>query len=240
VRYALVPVSTTRPPPAEVALGEVATAAGFRRVCRAPEPLALVRLREVLLELASDGSGLLREGLEGFQSWRFLAAFSGTDWATGTRRNSAAGRRVLQRRLRALGTRPIPLSRAAHLAVGSPAHVRGTILPMLLSRQTSYNGYIWSHSAMSTDNVRLQVEEGHDFFLTDEQGETACVIAARGVLINADTLAPGDRISVFGYVDRILDPRGQVSDPLARGTLTLALRSGDDLPLLLRRVSQER
>lgn len=209
MRYALVLVSTTRPPPAEIALGEFATEHGFRRVSRAPEPLALVRLRALLLELAGDGSALLRDGLEGFQSWHFLAALVGTDWATGARRSSAAGRRVLQRRLRALGTRPIPLPSAAQLAVGSPAHVRGTILPMLLSRQTSYNGYIWSHSAMSTDNVRLQVEEGHDFFLTDEEGETARVIAARGALINADTLAPGDRISVFGYVDRILDRRGQ-------------------------------
>jgi hypothetical protein len=92
---------------------------------------------------------------------------------------------------------------------------------------------------MDTDNVRFTIEDGHDFFLTDKEGETLRVIAARGVLVNADTLSPGDRISAFGFVDRVLDsvPRG--ADALTRGATSIALRSGDDLPLLLRRVSQE-
>jgi hypothetical protein len=92
---------------------------------------------------------------------------------------------------------------------------------------------------MSADNVRRLVEEGHDFFVTDDAGQTACVIAARGHLINADRLHDGDRVSVFGFVDRVADPRGKARSPHARGELSLAVRSGDALPLLVRRLDGE-
>ncbi|HEX4405029.1 MAG TPA: hypothetical protein VH560_09385 [Polyangia bacterium] len=93
---------------------------------------------------------------------------------------------------------------------------------------------------MDTENVRFAVEDGHDFFLTDDKGSTLRVIAARGVLVSADTLVAGDRISAFGFVDRVLDSGPASVGALNRGATSIALRSGDDLPLLLRRVSQER
>jgi hypothetical protein len=232
-------VSTSRSTPL-VVLGEVATEHGFHRVCRAPEPLALARLRALLLDVATDGSALLREGLEGFQSWRFLASLCATEWTSGARRSSGAARRVLQRRLRVLGTRPITVATASQLPTGAAAHVRGTIVPLSSGRLSAHIAHIWSLSAMDTDNVRFAVEDGHDFFLTDDKGETLRVIAARGVLVNADTLVPGDRISAFGFVDRVLDSRPHGADALTRGPTSVALRSGDDLPLLLRRVAQER
>jgi hypothetical protein len=206
-------------------------ATGFRRVSPAPEPLALARLRALLLDAAASGTDLLREGVQGFQSWRFLATLCGSEWTAGTRQSTAAARRVLQRRLRVLGTRPVSLAHAAQLPVGSATHVRGTIRPMPQSRVTSH---IWFHGAMNTDNVRFVVEEGHDFSLRDEAGETACVIAARGILINSDLLKEGDRVSVFGFTDRVADPRGLPPDHPARDASALALRSGDDRPLLLR------
>jgi hypothetical protein len=216
-----------------VVLGEVAARGGFRRVTRGPEPLALARLRALLLEVATGGSDRLREGLEGFQSWRSLATLCGTEWTAGTRRSSMAARRVLQRRLRALGVAPTSVESASRLPLGSPAHLRGTIRPV---RPTGAEGdlksHIWSHSAMNTDNVRFAVEEGHDFFLTDEEDRTACVIVSRGHLINDDELLSGDPVSVFGFTDRVAAPR---ADPLDRGALVLALRAGDDLPLLVRR-----
>jgi hypothetical protein len=258
--YASALVVTTRPPPVDVALGEFETERGFRRVSRAPEPLALARLRELLLDVASDGSVLLRQGLEGFESWRSLASLCGTEWTAGVRRSSVAARRVLQRRLRVLGAQPIDLTDAAGLPVGSSVHVRGTVVGVAPGRRPiddtqtaaprttrpahisyiTHIGDIWSLSTMNTDNVRLAIEEGHDFFLTDEKGQTACVIATRGVLLNADTLRAGDRISVFGFVDSVVGPRGQTEGPPARRTPSLALRAGDDLPLLLRRLTQER
>jgi hypothetical protein len=220
--------------PGETALREAnGEENGFRRVSPPPEPLALARLRALLLDAAVGGTDQLREGLEGFQSWRFLAMLCGSEWTAGTRRNSAIARRVLQRRLRVLGTQPVSISNAAGLPFGAATHVRGTIRPMPQSRLTSH---IWSHSAMYTDNVRFVVEEGHDFFLDDAAGETACVISARGILINADGLKDGDRVSVFGFTDRVADRRGQEADLLTRAASTLAIRSGDELPLLLRRV----
>jgi hypothetical protein len=226
----------------EPQLGEVAFEGGFRRVSRGPEPLALARLRELLLDVALNGSATLRDALEGFESWRSLGVLCGTEWTAGARRGSIAGRRVLQRRLRALGIPPVSLSGAASLPVGSPVHIRGIILPLSPSRLKSHMSYIWFHSAMSTHNVRFAVEEGHDFFLTDEDGdgagETACVIATRGHLVNAERLAAGDRVSAFGFTDRVAQARPSVVETSARARVALALRAGDDSPLLLRRVAR--
>jgi hypothetical protein len=92
---------------------------------------------------------------------------------------------------------------------------------------------------MNTDNVRLAVEEGHDFFLVDERGgETARVMVARGHLVNDDVLLAGDRVSVFGFTDETPAPPDR-ADPLDRGARSLAVRAGDDLPLLLRRLGPE-
>jgi hypothetical protein len=230
-------VSARRPPDSGVELGEVAGVAGFRRVTAGPEPLALARLRALLLEVANGGSARMRDALEGFQSWRSLATLCGTEWTAGTRRSSMAARRVLQRRLRALGAAPLSVSAAASAPVGTAAHLRGSIRPMLTSRQKTH---IWFHSAMNTDNVRLTVEEGHDFFLTDDEGRTACVIVARGHLVNADQLVAGDVVSVFGYLDRVAGPRAAGADIFDRDARALAVRAGDDLPLLIRRLPQER
>jgi hypothetical protein len=230
VRYALARnVSTTPTTSAPPVLGEIPFVGGFRRVSPPPEPLALARLRALLLEITNGGSDRLREGLEGFRSWRGLATLCGTEWTEGTLRTSVAARRLLQRRLRALGTAPVSIESAAALPVGSSAHVRGTIRPMLQGR---LNAHIWSHSAMYTDNVRLAVEEGHDFFLTDEAGQTLRVIVTHGHLINDDQLVSGDRVSVFGFTDRV----GAPGTAFERGAFAPALRAGDDLPLLIRRL----
>src|SRR5262249_40310104 len=112
-------------------------------------------------------------------------------------------------------------------------HLRGSARRMVPSRVESH---IWVVSAMSADNVRLIVEEGHDFFLTDTSGRSICVIAARGHLINAERLMDGDRVSVFGVLYRIADPRVEARSPHARGGLALAVRAADEVPLLVRRV----
>jgi hypothetical protein len=237
---------------AKTAFGETPFEGGFHRVSPGPEPLALARLRGLLLAVASGGSDQLRVGLEGFQSWRSLATLCGTEWTAGARRGSAAARRLLQRRLRALGTAPIPVSRAAELPPGSSVHVRGTIRPVLPTGAATgtaagpvggLKSHIWSQRTMNTDNVRGAVEEGHDFFLTDDlepAGKAACVIVvivARGHLINADELLPGDRVSVFGFTDSVAARGASQADPFDRASREPALRAGDDLPLLIRRLS---
>ena len=211
--------------------GEITFEGGFRRVSKAPEAQSLARLRALLLEITNGGSAPLREALEGFRSWRGLETLCGTEWTAGTLRTSVTARRLLRRRLRALGTAPLPVGGVAALPIGSPAHVRGTIRPMLPSR---LKAHIWSHSASYTDNVRLVVEEGHDFFLTDDAGETLRVIVERGHLINEGQLVTGDRVSVFGFTDRVAAPGGL----LERAALEPAVRAGDDLPLLIRRLPE--
>jgi hypothetical protein len=227
-------------------LGETALEGGFRRVTREPEPLALARLRELVLEVAAGGSDQLRAGLEGFQSWRSLATLCGSEWSAGARRSSAAARRILERRLRELGRAPCRLEHAAGLPIGASVHVRGIVRHLRplrpvdpASSEGGLKSHIWSRSAMNTDNVRVQVEEGHDFFLTDEQsGQTACVMVARGHLVNAEALAAGDRVSVFGCVDRSARATARI-DPFDRAPTGLAIRAGDDRPLLVRKLARE-
>jgi hypothetical protein len=92
---------------------------------------------------------------------------------------------------------------------------------------------IWTVTTLDDGNLRHLVEEGRDFLLAGPTGETVRVIAAGGHLINSDELVAGDVVSVWGYVDRVADPRGGVAG--GRGALAVAVRSGDTLPLLVRR-----
>jgi hypothetical protein len=217
-------------------IGELEIDDGFRRVSPEPAPHALARLRALLLDVASDGGPLLRQGLEGFQSWQSLAALCGTEWSDGLLRASTAARRVLRRRLQGLGVGAISVARAEELPPGTPVHLHGSARPVLPSRLNAHISHIWSRSAMTTDNVRVTLEEGHDFFLAEEGGATVRVIAARGYLLNADTLLPGEHVSVFGFTDRTPAPAGVAS----RSESVLAVRAGDDAPLLIRRQPQGR
>jgi hypothetical protein len=218
---------------------------GFRRVSRAPEPLALLRLRELLLDVSLGGSERLREGLAGFHSWRFLATLCGSLWTAGARRASPAARRLLRRRLRVLGARPLPIAEAAALPPGTAVHLEGVILPR---RGYAAGARLWNHAVPAGERRGDVVDEGHDFLLgeagpheasPDQAGSgeaqtqaVACVIARGGYLINADALHAGERVSVFGFTDRVVE--GARAAAFSRASLTFAVRSGDDLPLLLR------
>src|SRR5204862_1142588 len=103
---------------------------GFTRVSPLPTPRALARLRAALLEVASGGDTLLAAALAGFEEWRFLAPLCDSAWLAGARRDSLAARRLLARRLRVLGTRPVGFDAAAALPAGAPVHLRGTALTM--------------------------------------------------------------------------------------------------------------
>jgi hypothetical protein len=220
--------------PETIELGDTPRPGGFRRASRVPAPRALAHMRALLLEAAAGDSALARQGLTAFQEWRFLASLLGSAWADGARRASSAGIRMLRRRLRALGTRPIDVAAAVASppAPGTWVHLRGTARRMGQGRATSD---IWVIRTVNTDNVRLILEEGDDFFLQDQgASEAVCVISAGGYLINGDCLVGGERVSVFGCIDRIADPRAETRSPHGRGALSLAIRSGDELPLLIR------
>jgi hypothetical protein len=219
----------------DLALGETPLDDGFRRVGRGPAPLELARLRELLLEVASDGAALTRAGLEGFGTWRSVATLCGTEWARGSRRGSAAALRLLRRRLQWLGTRASSIAEASALPVGSPVHLVGTVRPLPQSRATSH---IWSYRAMTSHNLRLDLEEGHDFFLVAEDGRTARVISRRGHLVNAERLDAGDRVSVFGATDLVAGSSETSSLAADRDARRFAVRAGDDAPLVVRREPQ--
>lgn len=85
---------------------------------------------------------------------------------------------------------------------------------------------------MTGDNVRTTVEVGHDFFVVDQEGATARVIAARGYLVNGDVLRADDAVSVFGFTDTAPAPAGVDS----RAASQLVVRAGDDLPLIVQRL----
>ena len=92
---------------------------------------------------------------------------------------------------------------------------------------------------MSSNNVRLLVEEGHDFFLEDAPGQVALVRAAGGYLIGGPDAAldSGAKVEVFGFVDHVIDSAAPLAGRNARGEpIVLALRAGDALPLIVRKV----
>jgi hypothetical protein len=174
-------------------------------------------------------------GSAGVARWELLAPLWAGAFAEGARRGGPAARRVLRRRLRALGTHPISISVAEGLPVGSLVCLTGIATALPPGRR----GLLWANRTREADNVRLLVEEGNDFLLADEAGQTACVIAAGGHLINAAEVAAGQRVSVVGFVDRVADARAPARSANARGELSLAVRSGDHLPLLVRQLSAE-
>jgi hypothetical protein len=78
--------------------------------------------------------------------------------------------------------------------------------------------------------------------LLDDAGRTVRVIAAGGLLMDADRLVHRDMVEVFGFVDRVIDPAAApAGSRRARGEpIALALRSGDALPLIVRKIAAPR
>lgn len=204
---------------------------GWRRVSEVPGPTALTRMRHLLLEASTGGGEALEDAARAFHAWRFLAVLCASAWTDGARRESQAARRLLRRRLRLLGSRPMTLAAASLQPAGSPVHLVGTARGMPPGRPGSH---IWRNSEEEAGGRRVLIEEGHDFSLVDDTGQSLCVIAVGGHLINAEEMGEGDRVSVVGYIDRIAEPRAQRGSPHARGELSLAVRSGDLIPLFVR------
>jgi len=111
-----------------------------------------------------------------------------------------------------------------------PVHLRGICRPLAGAGSASP---LWRCEIVQDDGRRWAVEAGLDFALAVGGGGTVLVLAAGGRLVNATQLAPGDEVSVFGFADEAPDPAGLARSPHGRGGLTLALRSGSELPLLV-------
>jgi hypothetical protein len=209
---------------------------GFRRTAPAADRALSAALR-ARLSLAASGQGrAVQDGLAIFHSWDDASAVAAAVFPAAALRGAHAARRALQRSLRILGTPTVAIGGLAEAARGTPARVTGRVL----RPRWKLFSHIWSKSEIEEHNVRLLIEEGHDFFLTDPAGEVALVIAAHGYLLGraGETIDAGDLLEVFGFVDRVVDPASPLGSSHPRGEpLVLALRAGDELPMIIRKLS---
>jgi hypothetical protein len=198
-----------------------------------PGAAALDWARALLLDAAArDRSGALAAGLAQLDSWESLAGLAETPWLAPARRPSSMALRRARHRLRLLGSAPASFAAAAGQGSVEPVHLRGGCAPLPGADPTG-DGDLWRREILDDDSGRWLVDDGHDFTLTGSGGEIALVLAAGGRLVNAARLRPGDQVSVFGFADQVPDTAGLNRSAHGRGGLTLALRSGSELPLLV-------
>ena len=196
---------------------------------------ALERARALLVEVAAiDSDGPLARGLGRFGSWRSLAAVVGTDWLPLPRRASSGTARIIRQRLRALGAEPSNApagagETTAELPGDGPVQVRGTCARLPDGR----GGELWRATIVEDDAGLWAVEEGDDFVLRGDGGKPTLVLAEGGRLVNADRLAEGDEVAVFGLPGEAPDRLGIAGAAYGRGGLCAALRSGPRHPLLV-------
>jgi hypothetical protein len=210
---------------------------GFRRTAPPPDPVRWSALRQRLSYAASRQGRAVQDGLALFRSWAEAGALLPTVIPAAALRGGDASRRALQRFLRILGARRATVGELEAAPRGSPARVVGTVVGPFRKRFS----HIWAKSEMTRHNVRLLVEEGHDFFLTGAPEQLAMVRAAGGYLIGGPegAIDSGDQVEVFGFVDHVIDAAAPLGPSRPRGDpIALVLRAGDELPLIVRRLSQ--
>lgn len=210
---------------------------GFRRTAPPPDPVRWSALRQRLSQAASRQGRAVQEGLALFRSWETAGAVLPTVLPPVALRGGEASRRALQRFLRTLGVRRATVGELQAVPRGTPARVVGNVA----GPSWKPFSHIWSKSEMSRHNVRLLVEEGHDFFLEGAPGQVAVVRAAGGYLIGGPdgAIDAGDQVEVFGFVDHVIDGAAPLAGRHPRGEpIALAVRSGDDLPLFVRKIAR--
>jgi hypothetical protein len=208
---------------------------GFRRTAPPADPVRWSALRQRLSQAASGQGRALQDGLALFRSWEIAGEVLPMVLPPVALRGGEASRRALQRFLRTLGARRATVGELQAVPRGTPTRVVGKVTGP--SRKPF--SHIWSKSEMSEDNVRLLVEEGHDFFLEDAPGQVAVVRAAGGYLIGGPdgAIDGGAEVEVFGFVDHVIDSAAPPTGRLPRGEpIVLALRAGDELPLVVRKI----
>lgn len=208
---------------------------GFRRTAPRPDPVRWSALRQRLSQAASRQGRAVQEGLALFRSWETAGAVLPTVLPAMALRAGEASRRALQRFLRTLGARRATVGELQAVPRGTPVRVVGKVA----GPSWKPFSHIWSKSEMSRHNVRLLVEEGHDFFLEDTPGQVAVVRAAGGYLIGGPdgAIDAGDEVEVFGFVDHLIDSAAPRAGRHPRGEpIVLAVCAGDELPLIVRKI----
>jgi hypothetical protein len=185
-----------------------------------PEQGALARARAVLLEV----------GLEvPVRAWTDLALILGTAWLPVLPHATPSVARILRRRLAPLLAPPLALSAAWARPRGEIVHLAGTASPFVAGSRAP----LWQVTRTEDESGAWLTEEAEDFLLTDPDGDRACVVVDEAHLIGAETLHPGQPVSVFGFLDEIPDRLGLARSPHGRVGVILALQSRSDWPLLV-------
>jgi hypothetical protein len=209
---------------------------GFRRSGPVANPVRWSALRQRLSQAATGQGRAVQDGLALFRSWEDAGMIATAVLPPVALRGGEASRRALQRSLRILGTRATTISALAPAPRGTAARVTGRVL----AARWKVSSHIWFKSEMTQHNVRLLIEEGHDFFLTEASGRLVLVQSAGGYLLGAPGTAidVADQVEVFGFVDRVVDGGSPGGSGSPRGEpITLALRAGDELPIIIRRAA---
>ena len=212
---------------------------GFRRTAPPPDPVRWSALRQRLSYAASQQGRAVQDGLALFRSWAEAGALLPSVIPAAALRGGEASRRALQRFLRILGARRATIGELEAAPRGSATRVVGTVVGPFQKRFS----HIWAKSEMTRHNVRLLVEEGHDFFLGEAPEQVVMVRALGGHLIGGPegAIDTGDQVEVFGFVDHVIDSAAPLGASRPRGEpIALVLRAGDELPLLVRCLEQGR
>jgi hypothetical protein len=189
---------------------------------RQPYPAegALVRARTLLLEV----------GLEvPVRDWNDLALILGTAWLPVLPHATPSAGRILRRRLAPLLAPPLPLDLAWARPRGEIVHLAGSAAPLVAGNREP----LWRVTRSEDDGAVWLCEEADDFLLTDPDGNRACILVDGGHLIGAETMHPGQPVSVFGFLDEIPDRMGLARSPHGRVGVIPALQSRSDWPLLV-------
>jgi len=208
---------------------------GFRRTAPPPDPARWSALRQRLSQAASRQGRAVQDGLTLFRSWQEAGTVAPAVFPPAALRGGEASRRALQRFLRTLGARRVTVGELETTPRGSPARVVG----MVRGPCWKPFSHIWAKSEMTRHNVRLLVEEGHDFFLGEAADRVAMVRATGGYLIGGPdgAIDPGDQVEVFGFVDHVIDSAAPLGASRPRGEpIALVLRAGDELPLIVQKI----
>jgi hypothetical protein len=196
---------------------------------------AAMRLRDRFTQQVRGRPDHVVRGLLSLRRWQELVRLCSGPWFCDLVRAPASGRWVLERRLTLLGLPINTVAEARELPVGTPVRLDGALRSLQSpgARSLSDIRPIWKNSTSSTADVRLLIDEGQDFLLDAPCGGLR-VVGEGGQLVRGEHLIEGDRVTVLGFVDRVVDPTH--ADRSRSPSLLPVIRSGDQLPLLLWKV----
>jgi hypothetical protein len=177
-------------------------------------------------------------GLVSLRRWQELVRLCSGPWFSDLVRAPASGRWILERRLTMLGLPIITAAEAQNVPVGTAVRLAGAVRSLRSpgAHLLSHIRPIWKNSTSSTADVRLLIDEGQDFLLDAPSGRLR-VVGEGGQLVRGEDLIDGDRVTLLGFVDRVVDPGH--ADRTRAPSLQPVIRSGDQLPLLLWKVEEE-